>query len=128
MPNLDVRSLLYESELRLAGGVVVERQSRGATSDAYGNAARPPMVLVTFDPVVIHTSNGRDLQRLAEHDRVVEHITGYSEARTHTASVTYEPDVVRYADRRWRVDSVQDYGTQGGVFIWTAALIEDGAP
>lgn len=129
MPTLDVRSLLYEPELRFPGGVVVERQPRTGTpqSDAHGEPILPPKTLLTLDPVVIHNMAGRDLLKLPERDRSTEHIAGYSLVRVYVGVAAFDPDIVRYNGRKWRVDNVQDYDAQGGVFLWAAALMEEGA-
>jgi len=126
MPNLDVRSLLYEPELRIVGGVVVERRTSPTPND-FGEVRRAIPTSVVLDPVVIHNLSGRDLARLPEADRNTEHIRGYSLARVHVGDDCFEPDVVTYNARRWRVVRVEDYATQGGVYLWSAALIEDGA-
>ncbi len=128
-PTLDVRQLLSEPELRFPGGVFVERQPRAGTPtfDGFGEAVLPPATTVLIDPVVIHNMAGKDLRRLVEADRATEHIAGYSLQRVYVSSTKFVADVVRYNDRRWRVDNVQDYEKQGGVFIWAAALIEEGA-
>lgn len=126
MPNLDVRALLSCPSLRLAGGAVVERRTP-AQANAFGEMRSQIASTLTLDPVVVHNMTSRDLARMDEADRTTEMIQGYSTARVYAGDDGFIPDVVQYNGRRWRVVKVQDYGTQGGVYIWNAALIEAGA-
>lgn len=126
MANLDVSSLLYCDNLRLKGGVQVER--RGVPQPTRLGEVREQIAeLVTIDPVVIHNASGRDLVNVPEADRSAEFIAGKSEQRVYVDDSDYTADVVLYNGRRWRVVQVQDYFEQGGVYLWTAALIERGA-
>lgn len=124
MPTLDVRSLLYEPELRLVGGLTITREAE-PTFNGAGERVAGSTTPITLDPVVVHNAGGRDLLRLPEADRATEHVRGFSLARVYASDEGFR-DYFTYRGRTWLVDHVEDYDPQGGVYIWMAALVEEG--
>lgn len=124
MPTNDVRSLLYEPELRYPGGLTITREGEPTLNGA-GERVAGATTSVTLDPVVIHNAGGRDLNRLPEADRTTAHVKGYSLVQVYASDGGFR-DYFTYRGRTYLVDHVEDYDDQGGVYIWMAALVEEG--
>jgi hypothetical protein len=125
VPTNDVRQLLYEPELRYPGGLTITRETAPSVN-SYGERVAGATSPVVLDPVVIHNASGRDLTRLPEADRTTAHVKGYSLLRVYASDSGFR-DYFTYSGRQYLIDHVEDYDVQGGVYIWMAALIEQGA-
>lgn len=125
MPTNDVRQLLYEPELRYPGGLTITRETApdyGPDGEAVAGATSS----VLLDPVVLHNAGGRDLRRF-NIDTTEERLMGYSLVRVYAGGDEGYRDVFTYSGRQWLITHVEDYEVQGGVFLWSAALVETGA-
>jgi hypothetical protein len=92
------------------------------TKNQFGGMETAAPTLITWDPVIWHTLNGRDLLQVPEADRTGEVRQYYSVQRPHVADDGFAPDVVLHDGRRYRMVKVHDYDPQGGVYISFAAL------
>lgn len=115
---LPVASLIQDCNL---GPVQVERRGVPIVNE-YGGTDPAPETLISFDPIVWHTVNGRDLLQVSESDRTSEMLEVYTTARLFVADGDQAPDVLQIQGRRWRVVKVNNYDAQGDCFFSFAAL------
>jgi hypothetical protein len=107
------------------GPLTVHRPAPPVQND-WGGYDEGVDVLVTVDPVSVHTLRGRDLWQVPEADRNREIIVLYTTARLYVADDGNVADRVDYQGHTYRVITVEDYDSNGGCYTARAAL-EDGS-
>lgn len=102
---------------RVPGGITVSRRG-GATADADGNPVRGPADEFIVDPAAVQPLTGRDLLRLPDGDRALEHILVHAKTtlRTARAASGQEADEIL-----WREPTPTAAGTLCGTYVVTQA-------
>lgn len=114
---VDVDALLDDlnmGPLQLERRPVKVKNSRGAYEEQ-------PAAIEVVNPVVWHTTEGRDLELVPEADRNGEVRTFYAKTRFFV-NEGQDADVMRCEGRRYRFVKVSDYATAGGVYFGNAVL------
>jgi hypothetical protein len=122
---LDVASLVEDFDLTPQLGALVVERRVAPTRNGRGGWTQATATLLNIRPWTAHTAGGRQLLDLKEADRNKEVTAVYVQnVPLRVADDNYAPDVVRYDSRRWRVSTVNRYGSQGRVWFSLAVLMD----
>jgi hypothetical protein len=125
----DVASLVDDYNLAPVYGALQVERYAAPTVNSRGETTLPAPTIIRISPWTAHTASGRNLLQVPAADRNSEITEFYvKNIRLHVADGDRPPDVIRYADRRWRVITVNRYAPQGGVWFCMAALVDQQEP
>ena len=116
---IEVEGVLEELNM---GPLELERRTDPAQNVRGGYDKDAAPTLIEVDPVVWHTLEGRDLNRVPEGDRTKEIRTFHSTIRFFIADGGQAADVILCGGRKYRFVNVSDYSVSGTVFFGDAAL------